>query len=51
MKGSQITFGRGRPRKTKIETIRKYLDINELDRNMVYKRALWHRMIHVADPT
>ena len=33
---SQITRGRGRPRKT----IRKDLEINELDQNMVYDRTL-----------
>jgi len=33
------------------ETIRKDLEINELDPNMVYDRTLWHNLIHVADPT
>jgi len=46
MEGSQITRGRGRPRKT----IKKDIEINELDRNMVYNRTLWHNLIHVADP-
>jgi len=40
MKDSQITRGRGRPRKTIRETIRKDLEINELDQNMVYDRTL-----------
>jgi len=42
MDSSQITRGRGRPRKTKRETIKKDLEISELDRNMVYDRALYH---------
>jgi len=33
------------------ETIRKDLEVNELDPNMVYDRTLWHNLIHVADPT
>jgi len=45
MEGSQITRGQGRPRKT----LKKDLEINELDRNMVYDRTLWCRLIHVAD--
>jgi len=49
MKDSQITRGKGRPRKTIRETIRKDLQINELDRNMVYDRTLWCNLIHVAD--
>jgi len=36
MENSQITRGRGKPRKTIIETIRKDIEISELDRNMVY---------------
>jgi len=36
MKDSQISRGRGRPRKTIRETIKKDLGINELDRNMDY---------------
>jgi hypothetical protein len=35
MESSQITKRRGRPRKTIRETIKKDLDVNELDRNMV----------------
>lgn len=27
----------------------KYLEFNELDRNMIYNRALWRRLIQVAD--
>jgi hypothetical protein len=51
MKGSQITRGRRRPRKTIRETIKEDLEIDELDRNMVYDRAFWCCLIHVADPT
>jgi hypothetical protein len=51
MEGSQITRDRGRPRKTIGETITKYLEINELNRNMVLDRTLWRRLIHVAKPT
>jgi hypothetical protein len=43
MEGSQITRGRGRPRKTIRETIKKDLETNELDRNMVCDRRLWRR--------
>jgi hypothetical protein len=46
-----IKRGRGRPRKTIRETIRKDLEVNELDPNMVYDRTLWRNLIHVADPT
>jgi len=49
--GGEITWGRGRPRKIIKKTIKKDLEINELDKNMVYDRTLWHRLIHVADPT
>jgi len=49
MEDSQIT--RCRPRKTIRETIKKDLAINELDRDIVYVRTLWRRLIHVADPT
>jgi hypothetical protein len=51
MEESQVKRGRGRPRKTIRETIRKDLEVNELDPNMVYDRTLWHHLIHVADPT
>jgi hypothetical protein len=36
MEDNHITRGRGRPIKTIIETIRKDLEINELNPNMVY---------------
>jgi len=51
MKDSQITRGRGRPRKTIRETIRKNLEIIELDANVVYDRTLWCNLIHAADST
>jgi hypothetical protein len=51
MEDSQITRGRGRPRKTIRETIRKDLEINELDANVVYDRTLCRNLIHVADST
>jgi tRNA U34 5-methylaminomethyl-2-thiouridine-forming methyltransferase MnmC len=37
---SQITKGRGRRRKTKRETIKKNLEINELNKYMVYDRSM-----------
>jgi len=40
MEESQVKRGRGRPRKTINETIRKDLEVNELDPNMVYDRTL-----------
>jgi len=36
----QVIRGRGRPRKTIRETIRKDLEVNELDPNMIYDRTL-----------
>jgi hypothetical protein len=39
-KGSQITRGKGRLRKTITETIKKYLEINELDKDMIHDRTL-----------
>jgi len=33
------------------ETIRKDLEVNELDPNLVYDRTLWRNLIHVTDPT
>jgi len=51
MEVSQIRRGSGRPRKTIRETIRKDLEVNELDPNMVSDRTLWRNLIHVADLT
>jgi len=39
MEGSQITRGRGRPRKTIRETIKKDLEINGLEKDMVFDRT------------
>ena len=51
MEESQVKRGRGRLRKTIRETIRKDLEVNELNPNLVYDRTLWCHLIHVADPT
>ena len=51
MEGSQITRCRGRPRKTIRETIKKDLEMNELEKDMVFDRRLRRRLIHVAEPT
>jgi len=51
MEYSQIARSRGRLRKTIRETIKKDLDINELDRDMIYDRTLGHCLIHVDDST
>jgi len=51
MEDSQITRGRGRPRKAIRGTIRKDLEINEFDWDMIYDKTLWHNLIHVADLT
>jgi len=41
MEGSQITSGTCRPRKT----IRKDLEINELEKGMIFDRTPWHHLI------
>jgi hypothetical protein len=51
MEDSQITRGRGRPRKTMRETIKKDLEINELDKDIIYDRTLCRCLIHVANHT
>jgi len=51
MEESHVKRGRGRPKKTIRETIRKDLEVNELDSNLVYDRTLWRNLIHVADLT
>jgi len=51
MEESQVKRGRGRPKKTIREAIRKDLEVNELDPNLIYDRILWRHLIHVADPT
>jgi len=40
MEGRLITRGRGRPRKTIRETIKKDLEINEREKGMVFDRTL-----------
>lgn len=47
MEDNQINRGRGRLKKT----IKINLEIIELDKNMVYDRAIWHRLINVVDST
>ena len=51
MERRQTIRGRGRPKKTIREVIKKDLKINGLDRSMVLDRILWRKLIHVADPT
>ena len=51
MEDCHITRGRGKPRKTIRETVKKDFEINKLDRNMVYDKTLWDNLIHVANPT
>ena len=43
--------GRGRPRKTWWETIRKDLELLELDESVIINRTQWRNRIHIADPT
>jgi len=40
IEGSQITRGRGRPKRTIRETIKKDLEINELEKDKVFDRTL-----------
>jgi len=51
MEESHVKRGIGRPMKTIRETIRKDLEVNEFDPNLVYDRTLWRNLIHVVDPT
>ncbi|KAM2298110.1 hypothetical protein ACFXTI_000109 [Malus domestica] len=43
--------GKGRPRKTLEETLRKDLELLDLMEDMIQNRAQWRSRIHVADPT
>ncbi|KAM2067302.1 hypothetical protein ACFX1T_043651 [Malus domestica] len=43
--------GRGRPRKTLEETLRKDLEYLDLTEDMTQNRAQWRSRIHIADPT
>ncbi|KAL5153310.1 Craniofacial development protein 2 [Glycine soja] len=51
MERRQTIRGRGRPKKTIREVIKKDLELNDLDRSMVLDRTLWRKLIHVAEPT
>ncbi|KAL5188110.1 hypothetical protein HKD37_05G013655 [Glycine soja] len=51
MERRQTIRGRGRPKKTIREVIKRDLELNNLDRSMVLDRTLWRKLIHVADPT
>ncbi|KAH1257526.1 Transposon TX1 uncharacterized protein [Glycine max] len=51
MERRQTIRGRGRPKKTIREFIKKDLELNDLDRSMILDRTLWRKLIHVADPT
>ncbi|CAN6567650.1 unnamed protein product [Malus baccata var. baccata] len=43
--------GRGRPRKTLEETLRKDLEYLDLTEDMTQNRAQWRSRIYIADPT
>ena len=43
--------GRGRPRKTLEETLRKDLEYLDLTEDMTQDRTQWRSKIHIADPT
>jgi len=51
MEESHVKRGRGRPKKTIREAIKKDLEVSELDSSLIYDRTLWHNLIHVAVPT
>ena len=51
MEDCHTTRGRRIPRKTIREDIKKELDINELDLNMIYDKILWGTLTHVTDST
>jgi len=51
MEGSQTTRGRERPEKTTRETFKKDIEINELEKDMVFDRILRRCLIHVAGLT
>jgi len=45
-----IKRDRGRPSKTILQTIRKDLEVDELNSNMIYDRTtLWCNLIHEVD--
>ncbi|RXI04874.1 hypothetical protein DVH24_039148 [Malus domestica] len=43
--------GRGRPRKTLEEALRKDLEYLDITEDMIQNRAQWCSRIHIADPT
>ncbi|CAN6539925.1 unnamed protein product [Malus baccata var. baccata] len=43
--------GKGKPRKTLEETLRKDLEYLDLMEDMTQNRAQWRSRIHIADPT
>ena len=50
MEGSNVTRGRGKPRKTIGETVKRDLHVDSLTINTIYDRVLWYRLIYVIDP-
>ncbi|MED6113287.1 hypothetical protein PIB30_118922 [Stylosanthes scabra] len=51
MEGGQWVNGRGRPKKIIHEVVKRDLHVNGLSVDMIYDRAQWCRLIHVADLT
>ena len=51
MEDSPVVKGRGRPRQTIGHVVKRDLKINGLSMEQIHDRALWRRLIHVADPT
>ena len=51
LEDSPLKRGRGRPLTTLRDIIKKDLEINGLSESMVFDRAQWRHLIHVADPT
>lgn len=51
MVGNPIARGKERPRKIIGKTFKKDLEANGLAINMIHDKTLWHRLIHVTDPT
>jgi Reverse transcriptase (RNA-dependent DNA polymerase) len=48
---SPVRRGRGRPKRTLGALIKQDLRLNNISETLVSDRALWRRVIHVADPT
>ncbi|KAH1243553.1 Aldehyde dehydrogenase 22A1 [Glycine max] len=49
MERRQTIRGRGRPKKTIREVIKKDLELNDLDRSMILDRTLWRKLIHISE--